>query len=162
MYAGEHLEFHAFVERSIEQLFVGLLRGRLTSSVPSVRPLIAVSSDSVAHSVVSGDRTYADWLPYKRYTNRRARSFFSSGKPFTTLEKPDVEALDESLVLRNAIAHRNSSALRAFQKLLVADRHLPVSQRRPGGYLRGPHTIGQTRMNHLMSRVVAVMFRLCR
>lgn len=159
-YAGALLEFHAYTERAVERLFVGLLRGRLKSAKPSVRPLVTVQSDATAYAIVSGDRSYVDWLPYRRFTTRRAEAFFASGRPFTDLDKSDVAVLEESAVVRNAIAHQSSSALRQFREKLVQGKALPPNQQRPAGYLRGTHTIGQTRMNHLLSRVVQVMSKL--
>ena len=76
-YIGGFLEFHAFVERSIEQLFIGLLRGGLQSSDRSIKARIKVSSSLIAHDIVKGERQYVDWLPYEQYTTRRAQSFFA-------------------------------------------------------------------------------------
>src|SRR5947208_2790914 len=67
-YSGGFLEFHAFLERSIEGLFVGLLRNRLAHSSSRVRPLITVNSDVVAYKIIKGERRYADWLPFERLT----------------------------------------------------------------------------------------------
>lgn len=161
IYAGAFLEIHAFVERSIERLFVGLLRGRLKSSAPGVKPLINVNSDRVAYAVVSSERAYSDWLPYQRFTIRRAKSFFSSGKPFTLLENADTAVFEDSLIIRNAIAHQSSSALRAFRSRLVEGKSLPPREQKPSGYLRGIHTIGQTRMENHVGRLVIAMNKLC-
>lgn len=160
-YAGGFLEFQAYVERSIEHLFLGLLRGRLKSSNRSVRPLISVDSDSVASAVVTGERAYVDWLPYERYALRRAKSFFSSGKPFSALVKSDIEAFEDVSVVRNALAHQSASALRKFRTTFIDGRSIPPSQHRPPAYLRGYHTVNQTRMNYMLSRVVATMNNLC-
>jgi len=159
-YAGAALEFHAYAERAVERLFVGLLRGSLNPSSAAIRPLIEVQSAATAHSVVSSERAYVDWLPYKRFTVRRARAFFSGGRPFTGLENADISAFDDMSIVRNAIAHQSASALRQFKQRFVLGKSLPPHQQRPAGYLRGRHTIGQTRMNHLLSRVVLTITKL--
>jgi len=160
-YAGALLEFHAYVERSIERLFVGLLRGSLTPSSGSVRALITVTSAATARSVVLSERAYVDWLPYKRFTVRRAKAFFSRGRPFVGLDTAEISALEDVSLVRNAIAHQSHSALRKFKERFVNGKALPPNQQRPAGYLRGSHTIGQTRMNHLLSRVVGALSNLC-
>ena len=75
-YTGGFLEFHAYLERALENLFLGLLRGRLQSSDRSVRPLITILSDRVARDIVASGRPYVDWLPYPRHTMPRANAFF--------------------------------------------------------------------------------------
>lgn len=161
-HAGGFLEFHAYLERSIERLFLGLLRERLHSSHQSARPLIKVQADKVAYEVITGVRKYVDWLPYKSYTLPRAESFFASGKPFSTLDNSDISALDNISVIRNALAHQSTFAMRQFKKKFIEGRNIPPAQHRPPAYLRGNHTVGQTRMNYLMGCVVITMRKLCR
>ena len=159
-YAGGYLEFHAYVERALERLFLGLLRRRLKSADGSVRPLIAVSSDRVASEIVAGGRRYVDWLPYKLHTTPRARAFFAGGRPFDRLDKGDLNSLDEGTAIRNALAHQSSAALRRFREKCVDNRSLPPTELRPAGYLRGTHTRGQTRMNYQLARAVLVVRKL--
>lgn len=160
-YAGGFLEFYAFAERAIERLFIGLLRGRLVSPHAKVRALIAVESDSVAASVVTGDRSYVDWFPYARYTIKRAEAFFSSGRPFSVLDKAEASAFERAAIVRNALAHQSASAIRQFKERMVADKTLPPDQRRPSGYLRGFHAVGQTRMNLILAEVATTFRKLC-
>ena len=159
-YTGAFLEFHAFVEQSIERLFVGLLRERLKCKSRSVRPLIAVNSDVVALRIVRGDRRYIDWLPYNQYTMKRASAFFSRGDPFSRLDGSDIAVFEEASWIRNALAHQSRSALTVFKDRLVKGKSLPPDQQRPAGYLRGIHTAGQTRMGNILARAVIVMTKL--
>ena len=161
-YGGVFLEFHAFVERSIEELFLGLLRGRLQSSYKSVKPLVKVKSDRTARAIVQGGRSYVDWLPYKQHTLPRAQAFFSSGKPFSWLRESEIEAFEDAALIRNALAHQSASALRKFGNELVVGRALPPREYRPAPYLRGLHTIGQTRMDYMLARLANVMTKLCK
>src|SRR5438270_6927963 len=110
-YGGGLLEFHAFLERSIEKLFVGLLRNRLIHSSARVRSLVTVQSDVVAHKIIIGERRYADWLPFQRLTMKRAEAFFASGLPFCNLETVDHEAFDALSTIRNALAHQSAVAI---------------------------------------------------
>ena len=160
-YAGNLLLFYAIVERSLERLFVGLLCNRFVSGDSRVRPLVQVNSDKVAHAIISGGRTYADWLPYYQ-TKRKAKAFFSGGKPFTTLTKNQLRPYERLGIIRNALAHQSLSSQKKFKTDIIGDRPLPLEQRRPAGYLRGNHTIGQSRINHLFSEVVLTMNILCK
>jgi len=160
-YGGGLLEFHAFLERSIERVFVGLLRKRLTHSSVKVRSLVGVESDVVAHKIIVGERRYADWLPFDRLTVKRAEAFFAAGHPFCNLDATDQQAFDHLSIVRNALAHQSASALRKFEKKLIYGKLIPPAQHRPTAYLRGGHTVGQTRMNYLLSRAVVTMNKLC-
>jgi hypothetical protein len=160
-YGGALLEFHAFLERSIERLFVGLLRGRLVHSSARIRSLISVQSDVVAHKIIVGERFYVDWLPFERFTMKRAQAFFASGLPFCNLEKSDHEAFDALSTVRNALAHQSAAALHRFEKRFIDGKLIPPTEHRPTAYLRGSHTIGQSRMNFLLSRAVIAMDKLC-
>ena len=159
-YAGGFLEFHAYLERAVEKLFLGLLRCRLQSSDSSVRPLISVLSDKVARRILAGERSYVEWLPYQRYTKPRAKAFFSGGRPFDRLDAEDLRALEDGTVIRNALAHQSNAALRQFRKRFVDNRSLPPVEHRPAGYLRGTHTVGQTRMSYHLARAVLVVQKL--
>ena len=156
VYAGAFLGFATFTERSIERLFLGHFMGRFVSGASSVRPLAACQSERVARAVVRGERRYVDWLPYWQ-TEERAEAFFSGGKPFTSLPKPKKKAFEDMMIIRNAIAHESSHALRRFRAAFVAGKALTPADHRPSTYLRGQHAAGQTRFNYLLSEVVAAM-----
>ena len=162
IYAGAMMNFYSAVERSIERLFMGLLMRRFQSSDPLVRPLVEIDSEAVARAVVRGDRFYVDWLPYNRFTRRRAESFFSRGLPFTQLSRKDGKNFDRVNVIRNAIAHDSSHAKRRFYEQFIDGKPLPPDQRSPAGYLRGRHRETQTRLQFEFSQVAGLMRRICR
>lgn len=159
-YGMAFLSFHTRLEASIEDLFLGIVMGRLIHSDPQVRPLVQVKSEVVARKVVFGTRSYADWLPYDRWTIARAKTFLSSGAPFNTIPKADQAHLDSMALIRNAIAHASPHADRQFRKKFVEGHALPPGQRTPLGYLAGQHALGQTRINYLFSRTLQVMTTL--
>ena len=117
-YTGGFLEFHAYFEQALQRLFLGLLVERFQSSDKRVRPRIRVSSDRVAMDIVAGGtRPYVDWLPYDSYTLPRAKAFFAGGRPFDRLGTGYLNDLKQGTVIRNALAHRSSSAKRRFEKI---------------------------------------------
>jgi len=157
VYAGSLLSYHAFLEQAIERFFVGLMMGRFVCGDPAIRSLVSIKSDQVAYAILRGERSYVDWLPYKRYTLRRAKAFLSRGRPFTNLTGAQIKAFDRLTTLRNALAHESFSARRAFRKTFTDGKALPPDQLRPAGYLRGQHAAGQTRFDFLLSDVVGVV-----
>ena len=52
--------------------------------------------------------------------------------------------------------------MRQFRKTFTDGLALPAEQRRPAGYLRGQHAVGQTRFAHLLAEAVLVMRSLTR
>jgi hypothetical protein len=159
-YRGAFLSFHSQIENSLEILFVGLLRGRISHRLASVRPLLSIPSDVVASRVVFAGRSYADWLPYSRHTLERSKLYFAAGRPFTLLAKEDRKLLDALSLLRNALAHESTHALRQFRREFVEGKALPPAQRRPAGYLRGFHALGQRRFEFLTARATSTLQRL--
>lgn len=160
-YSGALLTFHSFTENSIEELFLGLVAGRLQHGDRRVRSLVEIRSPVTVRRVVFGARSYADWLPYNRHTIPRAEAFLSSGRPFSELPKQDRNHLDDMTILRNALAHQSSHAEKQFKMKFTSSKPLTPVQRKPPGYLRGQHAAGQTRLNYLMGRTVQVVYLLC-
>lgn len=160
VYAGAFISFYTYVERALERLFLGLLMGRLESADESVRALVEIRSENVARAVVTGGHSYVDWIPFG-YTRKRAQAFFSRGLPFTKLTKSERRAFDRISVLRNAIAHQSSHSKRRFREDFTEDKTIPSSQQSPGGYLRGQHTVGQSRLEFEFAQLLIVMRKLC-
>ena len=159
-YAGAFLAFYAYLERSIERLFLGTLMGRYQHASGSVRPLVVIKSEHVARLAVQGGRDYADWLPFD-HTVRRANAFLSAGRPFSELPKAHQKTFERLAILRNAIAHESKSSLRRFHHDLVAGASLPANQLTPAGYLRGQHSPGRTRFSHFLADAVVAFAGLC-
>lgn len=160
VFAGAFTSFFAFLERSIEDLFIGVVTNRIVYPQPAIRPLVTFASSAVARKVIYAGRAYADWLPYD-LTRKRARVFLAQGRPFVNMPPADVKVLDSLGTLRNAISHDSKYAMTRFRENYVDGRLLPPDQRRPPGYLRGMHAADQTRLSFLFSEANAVMGRLC-
>ena len=160
-FAGAFMYCAIACERALEKLFIGLLVGELTSSVRAVKPLITVRSHQVATRIIRAERRYVDWLPYDNQTLKRAEAFFASGKPFSLLSSTGRDALEDMRVIRNALAHDSSSALRTFERRLTVGKSLPPSQTRPAPYLRGAHHGSLTRMDVITTQMLVAMREIC-
>ena len=158
-YAGGFLAFFTAYEKAWEDLFFGLLMGRLTVVPPCV-PLVQVRSEVVARRMVHGDRDYLDWLPIDR-TSRRASAYFATSHPFSRLTDGDRSVIKRYVLLRHALAHDSDYSTRQFRRHVIGQRVLPPHERRPAGYLRGPHATGQTRMNLALAELTLVLTRVC-
>jgi hypothetical protein len=159
-YTGAFISFFASYENAWEDLFFGLLMKRLNHP-RAVQPLVDIRSERVARSIVRGRaKGYMDWLPPER-TSERAALFLGSGRPFSDVDSGDRAALNRYISIRNALAHESRHAILMFQRQVIAGRALPPSERRPAGYLRGAHALGQTRMNLALAELTLIFRRLC-
>jgi len=159
-YAGAFMLYTVSVERAIERLFIGLLVGELTSTIRGVKPLITVRSHRIAGNIVRGERKYVDWLPYERHTKKRAESFFANGLPFGLALKPELDALEDLSIIRNAIAHDSKASQKRFESRFVLGKSLPPDQTRPASYLRGPHSAKLRRMDILSSAALSAIKKI--
>jgi hypothetical protein len=159
IYAGAFISYYSFFENAIEDLFLGLVTGRV--SRVNTASLVGISSNQVAKRVVFGGQKFADWLPYNRHTIPRANAFLAGGRPFTLLSKADRNNLDDLTTLRNAAAHESTHSIRQFRRSFTDGHPLPPSQLRPSGYLRGQHSMSQRRFEFLLSQSLQIMHRLC-
>jgi hypothetical protein len=158
-YSGALLGWHTSLERHLEQLFLGLLLQRLHVKGANVRPRFSTRSDRVALDVLSGAGSYVDWLPLHK-TEKLAKAAFEGKRPFDRITSDHRAATQRLQVVRNAIAHRSTHALRSF-KGLVDHKGMPPAQKRPAGYLRGTHSGSQTQIEHLMTEGSAMVRTLC-
>lgn len=155
--AGAYVSYLTFFEAQVEALFVGLITGRHSHPNPAVKATLPMPNPKIAKSMITGGRNYVDWLPYNAHTVKRAPVFLLEGRPFTDLSNIRRTTLDNASVLRNALAHQSDHALRRFEAEFVTGKILPVSQRKPPGYLRGSHSLGRNRLEVQLSELVAIM-----
>ena len=162
VYEGLYLDVITSFEQFIENLFIGLLVGRVSVSSPSVVPRVSFKSDRVARDVVFAGRKYVDWLPYDN-TENRPTIFFRKGLPFTSLEPQEKQLLQQFCYLRNAIAHESAHSRRMFEEHVVGSLTLSPRERTPSGYLQEvfritPH---QTRYEHAVIEIAAIAKKIC-
>jgi hypothetical protein len=67
--------------------------------------------------VVPEGQDYATWTIASR-VSERAERFFQGGRPFAPVLRSNQNALDESRILRNAIAHVSANAQAKFENIL--------------------------------------------
>lgn len=160
VFAGAYVSYLTFFEAQLEALFVGLITGSHSHPNSAIKATLPMPNRRIAKSMITGGRNYVDWLPYNAHTMKRAPVFLVEGRPFTDLSSVRRSTLDNASVLRNALAHQSDHALRRFEVEFVRGRILPVSQRRPPGYLRGAHSLGRNRLEVQLSELVAIMGEL--
>lgn len=163
VYEGLFMSSIASLEKWIENLFIGLMVGRIKHYSSLVVPRVSFNSDRIAREVTFGERSYLDWLPYEKYTLRRANAFFRKGLPFTSLDKRDIKQLNNLCIVRNAIAHKSLYSLSLFEKEIIGSIPLTQQERKPAGYLRSVFRItpSQTRYENLITEMVSIVKKLC-
>ena len=147
VYAGLYLDSVTGLERLIENLFVGLLCGKVSHRLASVRAKAVVPSYPAAWDIVLSGKNFVDWLPYSR-TEERAEAFFRMGQPFTRLEKSDRSRLDRIMALRNVIAHKSPHSQRVFERTVLGDLDLTARERTPTGFLRSAYMSSPVRLRY--------------
>jgi hypothetical protein len=157
VFAGAYVSYLTFFEAQIEALFVGLITERHAHPDASIAPTVAMPNSKIAKAMITGGRNYVDWLPFNAHTMKRAPVFLVEGRPFTDLSKPRRNTLDNASVLRNALAHQSDHALKRFEAEFVDGKVLPVSQRKPPGYLRGSHSLTRNRLEVQLMELVVIM-----
>jgi hypothetical protein len=160
VFSGAYVAYLGFFEQQLEELFVGLLTAKYRHPRAVIRPLVVLPSRSVAKSLITGGRNYVDWLPFEQHTRKRAPAFLHNGEPFSSLGKADRDALDRASVLRNALAHQSDHSQRRFAAVFTSGKSLRASELRPGGYLRGSHSLSRTRFEVQLQELVGVMRKL--
>lgn len=163
VYEGLYISSITSLESWIENLFIGLMVGRIKHHSSLIIPRVSFNSDRIAREVTFGGRSYLDWLPYQKNTVKRAKAFFRNGLPFTNLDKSDIKQLDNLYIIRNAIAHKSSHSLSLFENEVIGSIPLTLQERKPAGYLRSVFRItpSQTRYENLITEMVSTANKLC-
>jgi len=134
-YSALYLDLFTEFEATVERLFVGLLDGTYRSANRDVVRQARITPKNMTITILFGGRSYLDWLPYAEHTLKRARRFFSDGRPFSYLGDVQKTRLHNLHIIRNAIAHKSTKSQDDFQNLIAAYVLLP-HERTPSGYLR--------------------------
>ena len=162
VYVGLYLEVTTSFESLIENLFIGLLSGRLLVESKSIVPLVSFKNMVTVRAIVYGGRNYADWLPY-RHTEDRAGQFFWNGAPFSCLNAREKELIANGLYIRNAIAHKSKHASNIFESHVLGNQVLMSRERTPEGYLRSIFRTApvQNRYENFMHEMASIATKLC-
>jgi len=122
-------------EAMLEEVFVGLISGRLKSPKTGISPRANFFSDGVLKDIIYGERDYLDWLPYNR-TETLARRFLTAGRPFTDLDDGRKSEIKRIVLTRHSIAHKSEFSKRQFVEKVIASAVLLPHEKTPAGYLR--------------------------
>lgn len=135
VYSGLFIDAFTEFEALIERLFLGLFDGSLRSvSQPATRRF-KLRPNTFCREVVFDGKDYADWLPFDDRTIPKAKRFLNAGIPFSNLTQPEIQALKQAHLLRNALAHKSDAATKRFLSTINQQALLP-HEKTPSGYLR--------------------------
>ena len=165
VYYGLYLELITSFERFIEDLFIGLLSETVEHSLKAVSPKLTFKSSQLCRSIIVGERSYVDWLPYHKYTLKRADAFFTKGLPFSSLTKSEKKSIDNFAIIRNALAHKSKHSLEQFENTIIVGLPLTKREKTPTGYLRSNY-IGlpnpQTRFEEIEMQISNISKKLAK
>lgn len=162
VYAGIYLDAVTQFEMLLEQLFFGLLTGRISSGIRGFGNRVPTMTVRVARSVILVPRPYVDWLPYS-VTEARASVYFYGGLPFTVLDETDKNQLTRIYTTRNAIAHKSSHSRRQFETRVISGATLMKREKTPNGYLRSVYRMSPTENRHqeFLGNMRRIAMKLC-
>lgn len=162
VYAGLFLNIFTEFEALLEDLFFGLLMGKLYSAANPIRRKVRISPAEMCEEIVFAEKNYLDWLPFDDHTLPRAKRFFHNGEPFNLLNPTQVSNLKEYHLIRNAGAHKSKIARKRFNNIIRQLTLLP-QERTPTGYLRSkPSAItNQTQYEIAVLELENIARRLC-
>lgn len=161
VYAGLFMELFTDFEALLEELFFGLINGRLFTRAYPVIKKANISPITEVKSIVFGGKAYVNWLPYKEGTLPRAKLFINDGEPFSRLTNPDILKISNYHIVRNAIADKSENSLDKFNSIISTLPLLP-SEKTPTGYLRSkPSVAGQTQFEIAAIELKSLTNTLC-
>ncbi len=157
VYEGLFLSAITRFEVFVEELFLGLLAGKIAPDSCNAVLRAQFGSAQAARDIVMRGRKYVDWLPYDR-TEEIAIAFFEGGRPFTNLGAADKANLRLWLILRHAIAHKSKHAQEQLRKHVIGATPLAPRESTPAGYLRSQYRIAppRTRFETFLDDIRAV------
>jgi hypothetical protein len=120
----------------LQDQFIAIMSGKIPYKKArgvSVR-MTAVSSTAMT-DILLQNRPYVTWLPYDN-THQRAHVYLKDGKPFSDIPKPERDTMERITLIRNAIAHQSTHAIKRFEEKVLFGLALLPQERRPAGFLR--------------------------
>lgn len=162
IYSGVYLDAFVSLERFIEELFLGYVSGRVSSPTAAVKVTATIKPSSKAETVLVGDRSYLDWIPYDRHTMERAKIYFKNGLPFSSLDRTELALLADLHRIRNALAHRSDHSMEIFQRFVIGSLSLLPRDRRPGRFLLTAFRANpvQTRLQNYLFEMLSIAQKL--
>jgi hypothetical protein len=105
---------------------------------------------------------YLSWLPFSQ-TEERANLYLQEGKPFTELDGGDKQLIQETVYIRNAIAHSGHHAIEAFRTNVIGEKRLGRGEKTPAGFLRSEFrdNPAQKRFQVYVARLGIIAGKMC-
>lgn len=120
----------------LQDQFIAIMNGTASySRGRGVFVKMSATSPAALMDILLQKRAYVTWLPYDE-TRKRASIYLKEGKPFSDVQKPERETMDRITLIRNAIAHQSTHAIRQFEDKVLSGLTLLPQERRPAGFLR--------------------------
>lgn len=145
----------------LEDLFVGILRRKLTYPKSRVSLRMVAANDKALMEILLQNDKYLSWMPFKR-TEERAKMYLVGGRPFSDLEEGDRQTLTTITIIRNAIAHNSTHARAEFAKKVIGSRALLKVEKSPAGFLRSQANPTQKRFEIYMLELMRMAHALHR
>lgn len=120
-------------ENFIENFFIGLLCNEIGVSTKN-KPIILFKNKETARRIISGEKSYLDWLPYDKI-KKRVITFFNESEAFTSLKKND-NIIREILYIRNHIAHNSEYSKKTYEKYVINNVPYNEKEKKPSTFLR--------------------------
>lgn len=162
VYGALFLNTVASFEGFVEDLFMGLLAGKIGTTHSNINVRVKIQSYMVARDVFLRERKYFKWLPYEN-TIEAAKSFFTGGRPFSNVSQSEESLLDRCVTIRNAIAHQSRHAVNAYKQHVLAKLTLAPREKRPKAFLRAQFA-GVPSINyyeHYIAEILKIANKLC-
>ena len=158
IYKGLFIESVTCFELFIEDLFTGLLSKNIKLNSNKVKPKIIFNSSRICRNILASERSYVEWLPYERFTLKRAKIFFKGGYPFTSLSSSEKEMIEKVSIIRNAIAHNSKYSIKRFKEKFIQEMSLLPKEKTVVGYLRSIYTSNpiQMRFQYFIIEIASV------
>jgi len=162
VYAAIFLNAVASLEAFSEDLFIGLLARQVISRHSNVNVRVKIQSYKVAREVFLRGKKFFKWLPYEN-TENAAKTFFTGGRPFTSITQDEGKHLDKCLTIRNAIAHKSRHAIKRFSKEVLVNLTLMPREKQPKSYLRSQFSMAppSTYYQQLVGEIRRIANKLC-
>ena len=162
VYAEIFLNAVASFEGLIEELFIGLLPGKVTSMHQNVNVRIKIKSERLARDVVLRGRKFFNWLPYEN-TKKIAKIFFTGGRPLILITDAGETHIDKCLTIRHAIAHKSRHAASKFKQEVLAGLSLMPRDKRPKSFLRAQFSANPPTIYYeqLVGELFKIASKLC-
>lgn len=163
VYSALFLSAWGYFEAFIEELFIGLLVGKIHHSKKStVNSRVNVKSEKIARDLIYAGKKYVNWFPYEN-SEYISKIFFTGGRPFTSLEKKDKQLLQNCLIIRNALAHQSRHSTFQFNERILKELSLYPREKKPQSFLRSQFSASpdKNRYEHYIDEIIGIATKLC-